>query len=119
MDEKNRYENNYDLLLKQQKELNDLMKQQIDFDTDFIWGLLQEKESTRKDYMKAITQIVKYIMIPMSIVLIVFIMSYFFAPYTDYSSNSSSNETYSATEGSNINQGNNLENSSIEIGGDK
>lgn len=115
MDEKNRYENDYDLLLKQQKELNDLMKQQIDFDTDFIWGLLQEKESTRKDYMKAITQIVKYIMIPMSIVLIVFIMSYFFAPYTDYSSN----KTYSATEGSNINQGNNSENSSIEIGGDK
>ena len=113
MDNKEK-ENEVNQLSRQQKELNERLEQQLQFNVDFIWELLKDRENARKNYLEAITKIVAFIVIPLVTMMSIFFISYFFSDYTEYSSyeNSANTENY---ESSNILKGNDLDNSEIKI----
>ena len=113
MDNKEK-ENEVNLLSRQQKELNERLEQQLQFNVDFIWELLKDRENARKNYLEAITKIVAFIVIPLVTMMSIFFISYFFSDYTEYSSyeNSANTEKY---ESSNILKENDLDNSEIKI----
>ena len=95
MDNKEK-ENEVNLLSRQQKELNERLEQQLQFNVDFIWELLKDRENARKNYLEAITKIVAFIVIPLVTMMSIFFVSYFFSDYEDYDDNSTT-ETYTSS----------------------
>lgn len=116
MDNKEK-ENEVNLLSRQQKELNERLEQQLQFNVDFIWELLKDRENARKNYLEAITKIVAFIVIPLVTMMSIFFMSYFFSDYTQYSNYEGSNNTESYGS-SNVIKDTNMKESEINISKD-
>lgn len=77
-DDKNR-------VLWTQQEINEMFLDSIKTRDDFIYALLEEKKQIRDLYVKTVTNIIKWVMIPLALVMIISILSYFFGDYTQYS----------------------------------